>query len=146
MIDSELVTRKLGLIVDDLKSLRRFADMDLNTFLGDEINEVAVERYLERLIGRMIDINYHLLTELGHAPPRDYYSSFVELGPIRVLPADFARSLASAAGLRNRIAHEYDTLDPSRVHEALRGALLDVPRYIELVDRFVGQDVANRTE
>jgi hypothetical protein len=28
------------------------------------------------MIGRMIDINYHLITEAGHAPPRDYDESF----------------------------------------------------------------------
>lgn len=73
---------------------------------------MLTERYLERTIGRTIDVNYHLITELGHAPPRDYHESSVTLGTIRILSPDFARALAMAAGLRNRIVYEYDESIP----------------------------------
>jgi len=59
------VLRKINLILADLKALRKYAQMELSTFLADSIHQVVVERYLERIIGRMIDINYHLVTELG---------------------------------------------------------------------------------
>lgn len=35
------------------------------------------------------------------------------------MKADLAKEMAMAAGLRNRIVHEYDDIDPERVHEAL---------------------------
>ena len=53
-------------------------------------DETLAERYLERMIGRMIDVNYHLLTESGEAPPRDYFDSFTALSRIGALPPDFA--------------------------------------------------------
>jgi len=73
MIDADLVGRKLLLIAKDVEALQGLADMTLDAFLHSSTNAVLAERYIERAVGRMIDINYHLLTESGQAPPPDYY-------------------------------------------------------------------------
>jgi uncharacterized protein YutE (UPF0331/DUF86 family) len=137
MIDAELVIRKLVLIAGDLAALEPLARLPVSEFLAGPLNEPAAERLLERMIGRMIDVNYHVATELGERPPKDYFESFVALGRVGVLPVDFARRIASSAGLRNRIAHEYDTIDPVRVHEALGAALADVPEFVAKVKEFL---------
>jgi uncharacterized protein YutE (UPF0331/DUF86 family) len=43
----------------------------------------------------------------------------------------------ACAGLRNRIAHEYDEIDPARVHASLETALLDLPEWMRCVLDFV---------
>lgn len=68
---------------------------------------------------------------------RDFHESFLKMAELGVLPAEFARRIASAAGLRDRLAHEYDELDPRKVHEAARETLVDVPVYLDHVQRFV---------
>jgi uncharacterized protein YutE (UPF0331/DUF86 family) len=93
------------LIAEDLRRLEALAAKGRDEYLASEIDETLAERYLERMIGRMIDVNYHVLTESGEAPPRDYFESFVALSRIGALPADFAARLAPCAGLRNRIVH-----------------------------------------
>ncbi|MBI4715954.1 MAG: DUF86 domain-containing protein [Nitrospirae bacterium] len=137
MIDPVLITRKINLIAKDLDAMAPFGKMTLETYLDDPVNEVIVERYLERIIGRMIDINYHLITETGHPPPKDYFESFAELGRLQVLPAEFSRTLAQAAGLRDRIVHEYDEVDERKIHEVLPDVLRDVPRFLGYVQQFV---------
>ncbi len=137
MIDPVLVTRKISLIAGDLRAVEALARLSLEEYLRDPINEVAVERYLERLIGRMIDINYHVVTEMGHPPPKDYFESFLQMGRLSALPAEFAREIASLAGLRNRLVHEYNDLDAAKVYEALQKALQDIPRFLRYVDDFV---------
>jgi uncharacterized protein YutE (UPF0331/DUF86 family) len=136
MIDPQLVTRKLVLIVNDLAPLTDLARKDRDTYMGSPVNEVVTERYLERTIGRMIDINYHLITELGHPPPKDYHDSFITLGTLGILPAQFARDIAFAAGLRNRLVHEYDEIDPERVYEALRIAVRHIPTYVKAIQEY----------
>jgi uncharacterized protein YutE (UPF0331/DUF86 family) len=84
----------------------------------------------------------HLLTESGEAPPRDYFASFVALSRIDALPAAFAERLAPYSGLRNRIVHAYDDLDPGRVYDALRAALADVPSYLGAIRRFLDTTVS----
>lgn len=132
MIDRELVDRKIVLIAPDLAEIQAIVARGLAAFLANRMEQVVVERYLERIIGRMIDVNYHVLTETGQPPPRDYYQSFIELGG-RVVPPEFAARIASAAGLRNRIAHEYDDLDPSRLFEGMAAAARDIPVWLRHV-------------
>ena len=142
MIDRELVTRKLVLIAEDLPAIEELARQPLAAHLASPTSEVLVERYLERMIGRMIDVNYHLLTESGEPPPRDYFQSFVSLGRLGALEAEFARRIAACAGLRNRLVHEYDMLDPEKVHQALQSAVVDVPRYLDAVRGFLDRIAA----
>jgi uncharacterized protein YutE (UPF0331/DUF86 family) len=136
-IDADLVTRKMLLITSDLDVLRPVAESGLDAYLSSPMHQAAVERYLERSIGRMIDINYHLLTESGHPPPPDYHASFTRLSELRVLDEGFARQIARAAGVRNRLVHEYEALDPRKVFEALGATLRDVPQYLSQVSTFI---------
>lgn len=141
--DVELVTRKLLLIAADLDSLRGLAGRGRSAYLASQIDQLASERLLERLVGRMIDVNYHLLTESGEPPPRDYFHSFVALGRLGVLEPEFARRIAGCAGLRNRLVHEYDALDPAKVYEALQTAVSDVPQYLDAIRRFLDRDASD---
>jgi len=137
VVDRDLVTRKLAMIVDDLRAVTPIAAKPLDEYLASAIDEVLTERYLERMIGRMIDVNYHLITDAGHAPPRDYYESFTQLAKLRILPPAFASQIAACAGLRNRIVHEYDDIDPRRVYEGLQTAVRDIPEYLRHVHQHV---------
>lgn len=132
-LDADLVVRKMALIAADLAEVGKLAGTTLEVFLAEPHPQVLAERYLERMIGRMIDINYHLITNAGEPPPKDYYESFTKLGALGILPADLARELAPSTGLRNRIAHEYDEIDPAKVHAGLAAAVRDVPRYLRHV-------------
>lgn len=138
MIDKELVTRKFILITEDLRELRDLAAKPLGEYLASPRDEVLAERYLERIIGRMIDVNYHVLTRSGQAPPRDYYESFTALSHIGALDPQFATPIAACAGLRNRIVHEYEAIDPARVHAALQSAVVDIPAYLMRLAEHLG--------
>jgi uncharacterized protein YutE (UPF0331/DUF86 family) len=139
VVDRDLVTRKLAMIVDDLRAATPLAQKPLGEYLASPTDELVAERYLERMIGRMIDVNYHLITDAGHAPPRDYYDSFTQLATLHVLPPAFAAQIAACAGLRNRIVHEYDDIDPRRVYEGLRAAVRDIPEYLRRVHEHIAR-------
>jgi uncharacterized protein YutE (UPF0331/DUF86 family) len=130
MIDVTLIIRKINLISQDFNEVVELSRKSLAAFLASRVDEVLAERYLERMIGRMIDINYHLITDSGFPPPADYYQSFLQLERLGILPRDLAQAVAACAGLRNRIVHEYDEIDPARIHEALQTAARDVPQYL----------------
>ncbi len=137
MIDRQLITRKVSLILEDLAAMTRLSQLSREQYLEDSINEALAERYLERAIGRMIDINFHVITESGQVPPKDYHESFVRLSTLGVMATDLAKEMAMAAGLRNRIVHEYDDIDPERVYEALPVAVRRIPVYLDHVQRFI---------
>ena len=136
-VDPALVTRKLMLILADLDALRTIAEKGAAAYVGDRINQAVVERYLERAIGRMIDVNFHVITGVGSPPSTDDHASFLKLADLGVLEGDFARQIARAAGLRNRLVHDYDEVDPRRVFEGLEAALREVPVYASRVNAYL---------
>lgn len=133
MIDPQLVVRKAGLIEKDLLALLESIEKLKPGAPLDVLSQAQVERLLERMIGRMIDINFHLITEGGRPAPKDYHESFLELGRSGTLDHSFAARISSAAGLRNRIAHEYDEILPDKLLAAAKAALSDIPQYLKQV-------------
>lgn len=130
-VDKKLISRKISLINNDLKSLKGLSKLSLKTYLSKGEYEDLAERYLERIIGRMIDINYHILSEKENESPTDFYNSFIALGKKKYLPIKLASVMANSAGLRNRLAHEYDEIDSRKVFEAIESCLKDVPKYLK---------------
>jgi len=135
-VDAELVTRKLLLIHADLDQLRSIHARGLDAYLANSMEQAVVERLLERIITRMIDLNYHLIIAAGHPPPSDYHASFQQLGGLD-LESAFAARIARAAGLRNRLVHDYEDLDQRLLFGALQEALADVPTYAAAVHAWI---------
>jgi uncharacterized protein YutE (UPF0331/DUF86 family) len=78
----------------------------------------------------VIDITDPLIADAGHAPPRDYDESFTQLATLQILPPAFASQSAACAGLRNRLVHEDEEIDPRRGWEGLQAAVRDIPEYL----------------
>ena len=55
-----------------------------------------------------------------------------------ILEPVFASKIASSAGQRNRIVHDYDDIDPAKVFEAIQAALSDLPVYLKAILSFTG--------
>ncbi|MDI6773399.1 MAG: DUF86 domain-containing protein [bacterium] len=136
-IDHEVLVRKSTLIAEDLVRLRPLADMPADDYLSRVDVQLATERLLERMIGRMLDVNYHVAVEMGGTAPRDFFESFLRMAELKVLPPDFARQIAQTAGLRNRLAHEYNDIDPRQVYQAAGRALVNIPIYLDHLQQFL---------
>ena len=107
--------------------------------MADFRNEVLAERFIERIIGRMIDINYHVISEQTLSVPTDYHGSFIELGKLRVLKHEDAARFAKLAGLRNRLSHEYNGIDEAIIHQAVKDLVVELPTYIEGIRTLLGR-------
>lgn len=110
-VERSLVERKLGQIAERLAYLERYVREGWEPYRTQFERRKAAEKLLQEVIEAAIDVNTHLLVELGRGAPRDYHHSFTELGRQGWLPEDLVRGLAPAAGLRNRLVHQY-TISP----------------------------------
>jgi len=142
MLRPEFVRRKLQLIADDLARLLRFKDETLASLTADDLKLAAVERLLERIVMRAIDINEHLLGELAtgeeaRSTRLTYRETFLGLAALSVYPTEFAEQIARSAGLRNILVHDYNDADRKIVHQSIGACLQDYTRYIDYVDRFL---------
>ncbi|PIP57633.1 hypothetical protein COX03_02015 [Candidatus Woesebacteria bacterium CG22_combo_CG10-13_8_21_14_all_39_10] len=137
-VDIQLIRRKVKLLEADLAALRKYRNVSLEEYLKNQETQLIVERLLEKITGRLIDINYHILKEEYGIMPEDYYNSFIEMGKNRIVTPEFAEEIAKSAGLRNALAHEYEKIDQTLVHKAINMALTQIPQYIQKVTDFLG--------
>jgi uncharacterized protein YutE (UPF0331/DUF86 family) len=97
----------------------------------------TVERLIQLVVECATDINGLLITGLGEVPPRDYFSSFIVLGDLGVLPTGFAETLAPTTAIRNRLVHEYETVDERLVYAGVKPILEEFTQYAELVSKYL---------
>lgn len=140
VVDKKLIFRKISLIIRDLEKLRPISLLSWQEYQGKFDYEALAERYLERIIGRMIDINFHLIVENGYPPPEDYFSSFKMLGELKIISHTLADSLPRLAGLRNRLAHEYDSINERKIYDELKKTTKEALIYLRAVEKFNGNN------
>lgn len=90
---------------------------------------------------RAIDVNEHLVGELGAAEGRTTRltcrDTFLLMADLGVYPHEFAERIAQSAGLRDVLVHDYDGAGRRIVHGAIRSCLENYQRYLESVRSFL---------
>lgn len=147
MIRASFVRRKLQLIADDLERLTEFKDETRDSLTGDFVRLAAVERLLERIVMRAIDVNEHLISQLatgeGRSTRLSYRDTFLKLPELGVYDAEFAERIARSAGLRNILVHDYNDVDRTIVHASIRECLRDYTHYVGAVSALL-EDAENQ--
>jgi uncharacterized protein YutE (UPF0331/DUF86 family) len=138
-VDAAIIRRKLGHIMTALGGLAPLAQLSVGEYRSRFYERKAAERLLQEAIEAALDINAHLIAEQGSEVPEDYHGGFIKMGEMGILQADFARSLAPSAGLRNRLVHEYDAVDDAKVLQAIGAILESYPRYVQAIEAFLGK-------
>ena len=139
-VEKEILRRKLALIIENLKALEPIGNMTREEYIGDFYKRKATERLLQELIEAAVDINTHIIVQTGNTVPDDYYESFILVGNLKIIPARLAEKLAPSAGLRNRLVHEYDSLDHAVVLNAVRTAEELYPEYVKDIEGYIKKD------
>lgn len=140
MIRKDFIKRKISLIQDDLVNLTIFSKYTFDEIAADFIKQAALERMLERIINRTIDINQHLIAELAikETPtPKDYTETFLILSKFNIYPETFAKEIAKSIGTRNKLTHEYDKVDNIAIYESVGDCLRDYHQYCGYILKFL---------
>lgn len=136
-VDAATIRRKLGHIAEALAALGPLGQLTLEEYRTRLYERKAAERLLQEAIEAALDINAHLIAEHGAAVPDDYYGGFLALAKLQVLSDALARSLAPSAGLRNRLVHEYETLDDAKVLAAIETMLTLYPQLVDAIEAYL---------
>ncbi|MBD2356961.1 DUF86 domain-containing protein [Tolypothrix sp. FACHB-123] len=136
-IDPEIVLVRLRFITKYYNTLEEFRATTLDDFLADFRQQLVVERLLQLIAQAAIDINDHILSKLNPGNSNTNFEAFIELGKYGVISPELARQLAPSAGLRNRLVHEYDDIDPQQVFRAISFALQQYPLYVRQVNSYL---------
>lgn len=142
MLRPEFVQRKLQLIAEDLGRLLQYQDESWESITADSLKLAALERLIERIVMRAIDINEHLIAELGSGAENrttrlTYRDTFLRLADLGAYPKEFAQRIAHSASLRNILVHDYNDADHRIVCGAVQPCLEDYRKYVESVSGFI---------
>lgn len=135
MVNKRLLESKCDYIAKDLARLQPYAQKTFDEIAADPVLMPFIERMLERIVTRAIDINRHILSETGDGTEHllKNEETFIALGKHAIIPEDFAKQIAPSAGLRNRLVHEYDDNDEKIIFESAGETLQEYPRYCQAI-------------
>ncbi len=136
-LDLEVVLRKLSTIQKYLNVLRTKEMLTQTDYDGDLEQQIIVERSLHLLIESAVDINTHIVVSDRRVPPETYRDSFIDVAKVGAISQELARELAPAAGLRNRLVHDYEDIDATIVRDSVALALRLLPQYLEQIKAYL---------
>jgi len=138
-IDIHFVRRKIKLIQEGLSELDSLAHYSFDKISKDHIKYLAVERLLEKIIMRAIDINHHMISELGRGDEqvRGYEDTFYILSQLGIYGEEFAKQIAPSAGLRNRLVHEYNNTRQDIIYKSVGEAVAQYVKYCDSILKFI---------
>lgn len=137
MLDKIAIEQKLTALAEYLDELEQISQYSYQEYKANFQIKRTVERLIQLVVECATDINGLLITGLGEVPPRDYFSSFIALGDLGVLPTGFADTLAPTTAIRNRLVHEYETVDERLVYAGVKPILEEFTQYAELVSKYL---------
>jgi len=130
MVNKKLIKEKIRMIQTDLLHLEDYKDLSFDQVAKNYATHKIVERIIEIVINEAIDINQHLIVELGEGKlPFDYKESFLMLSDFKILPKKFAEKIAKSVGLRNILVHQYRKLDEKIFYESIKKCLSQYTKY-----------------
>lgn len=140
MLDKILIKKKIDALVDDIGKLERVALSDVEEIKKGELKLPALERYFQRAVDIMVDINTHIIKEGDFGTVDDLQSTFKMLGDFDVLKKDFANKVAPIVGVRNMLVHRYEKLDKDIFLNNLKRNFSDFKTYVIQIDDYLNRN------
>ncbi len=137
MSNEDVIRRKLVKISEYLGELEPITRFSLEEYRKNYFTKHTAERLIELIVEAAVDINGLMAVELGEAPPQNYYSSFLKLGEMEIVPEALSKKLAPFAGLRNRLVHEYEDIRDSLVYKNTKIMVDLFPEYLQKMEDFL---------
>ncbi|MCX6789660.1 MAG: DUF86 domain-containing protein [Candidatus Gribaldobacteria bacterium] len=130
---SEKLDRTSGYL-DEVENLFRFSAKEI---LADSEKLHIAERLFQLIVDEIIDINQHFIKELHFDLSNDLEGTFHILGENNILPQDFVLRISPVVGLRNRLVHRYEKLDPKTFIESFQKEYTDFEEYIKFIINYL---------
>ena len=135
MVDKALLAKGIADIRDAVARIREVLPADAEEFARERTVREVVVLNLFVALQQCLALAAHWLADEGKDVPSGYREVFLALADRSVLDAELAARLATAAGLRNLIAHRYGVLDWGRIHVIASSDLDDLLDFCEQLAR-----------
>lgn len=133
MQNKKIIEEKLEDIKIYIQKLLPLLKAEARVIIEDELTLSAIERRFQLIVDTAIDINTHIIKEVGLHTPDDYQSTFTVLAENKIFSMEFALKIAPSVGLRNLIVHKYGKVDLKRMVDDIKNEIADYVEYIRLI-------------
>jgi uncharacterized protein YutE (UPF0331/DUF86 family) len=137
MKESEKILSKLRNMKKYVDFLKSFKDVSKEKLNDDYILRSAIERNFQLALESVLDIGEIIISMKDLEKPEDYKDIIEILGKENILPREFAKKFAPAAGFRNILVHKYTEVDIDELYEHLRQDLKDFDFFANCIAEFV---------
>lgn len=135
MVDRPVIAKKVAAVRDAIARIHAVLPADVHTFLHDRTAREVVILNMFVALQESLDLATHWVADEGWDVPQSYREVFTALAEHGVLDRALADRLASAAGLRNLVAHRYGVVDWRRVHASASSDLGDLEAFCSAIGR-----------
>jgi uncharacterized protein YutE (UPF0331/DUF86 family) len=142
VIDRELVLRKLDMVRHHAARLGAKLPATAEALLGDEDLRDILSNNLCQAVQSAFDVAAHVIAHVEAKVPDTYAEGFELLAGKSVIDAGLARNLIRASGLRNRLQHQYQTVDWKVVHSSIGDGLGDFDAFVKAIRAFIDASAA----
>lgn len=129
----EVVSEKLNRIDSYLAEVKPSLQIPAKDILNNTEKLRFLERNFQLIVDEIIDINQYFIKELGLDISNDLEGTFQVLSDNKILPEDFALKVAPIVGLRNRLVHRYEKVEPRIFIESFQKEYSDFENYIKFI-------------
>jgi len=127
MVNKSIVLRKVTIIRDSLKRLKKYSKLTKKEFLYSlDVQDIVLHNLL-LTIQASIDLGGHVIADEGWGVPGSQSDIFYILKEKKVIKVPLLKELIPATGLRNILVHEYEEIDLSVIYSVMKSK----PKYFE---------------
>lgn len=126
----ESIIKRITFIVEELKDLSEYKDIDWQTYNEDRKRRKELERTIENIVNATIDVAKLLLAGEEIVIPDTYLQIFLKLKELNFVNEEDARSITKSIRLRNLLAHEYLDLRWPTVKEFINMGWKNIEKFI----------------
>lgn len=139
MKTEDKIARKLKAMKEYVDFLGKYRNVPLKKLEGDYLLRSAIERNFQLALETILDIGEIVIAERGLRKPEEYREIIEILGESNILPKEFAKRFAMAAGFRNILVHKYEEIDVRKLHENLKNL-----KDFSIFAKFVAKSLKNK--
>lgn len=113
------IQHKIDFLIDNFEKLRRLKKYSLDELLSHFERVDSVLHRLQTTIEALLDIGRYIISSLGLRIPTTSAEVIDILKDESLIPEKEVRGYIEMIGFRNRVVHEYNTVDVSELYEIL---------------------------
>lgn len=129
MVDQEIFSRRLDALAGYLSKIKAFSETSRDEFVAQPAIHDLAERYLHLAMECVLDLSNHYLASESIGTPETYKDSFLLISEAGRMESELAQQLASWAGFRNILVHEYLAIDHGLAWDAIQKDLGDLEAF-----------------